>query len=338
MFSACRLPKLESLVLNTPGADNYPLAGLFINMRQRLTQLRKLTISGCNRCQPGWLDATAAWQQLVSIRQLTSLYIKLQSAPVHLADLNLLGQLTALEALEIDAPGAQWDEIQHSDEQDLELAGAAHDHGGDVEQVSEEEEDEDEQQAHEQQEQHQAVGQAAGHVQQRERIGLCFLQQLTALTSLRVILPTHTGFENVRSCQQLKRLCNTAEFVNGVAPRVEPCLSTAQCGVLSSLTCLTELFCGGIKEDDMPVFYAAIQDLRHLETLNGGPGTEWTLDALPVLASLPRLTQLGGAWQQGPCWPQAVAVVAAPNPATAAVMLAACGSLQVPCLLLRSHN
>lgn len=105
--SACRLPKLDSVVLQTRYVlNNVGLVLLLRAMGQQLTQLRSLTINA-GACT-GWRRARAAWEQLASIRQLTSLNLDLGLEPVKLADLGLLGQLTALEELVLVAPRAWW--------------------------------------------------------------------------------------------------------------------------------------------------------------------------------------------------------------------------------------
>lgn len=147
--------------------------------------------------------------------------------------------------------------------------------------------------------QQQGPEQAEVQAQQRDRVGLYFLQRLQALTSLRLVMPSFTGFESgVSSCTQLRCLHLGAGLFPGVNPGRQPCLSPAQYEVLSALSCLTELLCGAVKKSDMSVFYGAIKDLRHLETLALGFGTKWTLDALPVLAGLPRLSTVTGAWHK----------------------------------------
>lgn len=239
---ACRLPKFDSVVLKTQYVlNNVGLVLLLRAMGQQLTQLRSLTIDAvvCT----GWRRARAAWEQLASIRQLTSLNLDLGLEPVNLADLGLLGQLTALEELVLVAPRAWWpygrynaepEPVQQQQQQDEEQGSDSESEQGSD--SSEEEQEHDLENPAPEQQQQQGPEQAEVQVQQRDRVGLYFLQRLQALKSLRLVMPTFTGFESgVSSCTQLKCLHLGAGLFPGANPGRQPGVSTAQCEVLSAL-------------------------------------------------------------------------------------------------------
>jgi len=119
------------------------------------------------------------------------------------------------------------------------------------------------------------------------------LGALTALTRLEMPVLTTQGLPSIRQCTQLEVL-----FLRSVGLQLQ--LAASDLGALGQLTQLTLLHISSKLQDPEPQqqspFYAALGKLVCLSAVSAG---FWTPAALPVLAALPKLEYIKGAWQDG---------------------------------------
>jgi hypothetical protein len=120
-----------------------------------------------------------------------------------------------------------------------------------------------------------------------------FLRHLTALTSLCGDIAVTPGMlENVCSCTALRFLCVQSARVK-VAVSNEDWQTLGQLSLLTRLHVQCQLLPSG---QDPQLFHSALQRLTGLQYITAG---RWAHAAVPVLATLPHLTCIGGIWEAG---------------------------------------
>lgn len=120
-----------------------------------------------------------------------------------------------------------------------------------------------------------------------------FVGSLTSLTHLSLTLVTTTGLTSIAACTKLRSLHLLAD---GQQRNQRPTLQEDEYAALASLTELTELRLHKIGgTGDTGEFLTALRCLQQLEVLRVD---DLNRRALPALAALKKLTELGSYWQE----------------------------------------